>query len=724
MFTFHRSPLQGYGSSRQRAIRADLIWFTGGCIMRSTICTNHQFRLLPALKYATGFLVGILSLLCATSITLAAPAGQDCTSVTCVTTGPQLTTIDSTQSELLDALLGNLLGADLQLSAANWQGLAQGTIGLDDLLNELQGDLNVATPAAVLTSDIQLRELLNAAIAVAQANGDLAAVNGLTLLLDDVDELTGQLQLGDLLAVDLADGAAATSQLNLLDLMTGAIQLFNYNNVLTTSAPVTVSGGELGLQGILNAVTLQAQVVEPPTYACGGVNTQFYAAAVRLKLTVDLVDTTLDLDQLALTLATLLEPTLGQVAVDLTATVGQFDLYATVARGQGVITLVDAVAAAVTVNARPGVVDLYLGVIDEALFFQRSHVITPTLDLQSGTIGTLAITVTTGVGTPVDITVDLQARSFAQGEDPIVQSLAFTGPYPATQIAGSSSATISTLLSQLLTNLELNLAGSVGGIMDPLVAGNLLPALTTATANTIEPIIAPILREVIDPLLSELGIGLGEMSVTVNLVEESCADPDEDGIPTSAEDLNGNGDPSDDDTDGDGTPNYLDPDDDGDTVPTINEDPNDNGNPRDDDTDGDGMPNYLDPDDDGDTVLTRNEDPNGNGNPRDDDTDGDGTPNYLDPDDDGDLVPTRDEDRNENGDPRDDDTDRDGLPNYLDADDDGDGTPTREEDTNANGNLEDDDDDNDNIPDYLDSDPVIRNLNQRIYLPLIIEQSS
>jgi len=48
------------------------------------------------------------------------------------------------------------------------------------------------------------------------------------------------------------------------------------------------------------------------------------------------------------------------------------------------------------------------------------------------------------------------------------------------------------------------------------------------------------------------------------------------------------------DTDNDGIPNYKDNDDDGDGILTRDEDINGNGNPRDDDTDNDGIPNYLD----------------------------------------------------------------------------------------------------------------------------------
>ena len=72
---------------------------------------------------------------------------------------------------------------------------------------------------------------------------------------------------------------------------------------------------------------------------------------------------------------------------------------------------------------------------------------------------------------------------------------------------------------------------------------------------------------------------------------------------------------------------------DGDSVPTIDEDLNNNHYfaEEEDDTDGDGVPNYLDTDDDGDGVLTKDEyDTNQDGIA--DDTDGDGIPDYLDAD--------------------------------------------------------------------------------------------
>lgn len=161
------------------------------------------------------------------------------------------------------------------------------------------------------------------------------------------------------------------------------------------------------------------------------------------------------------------------------------------------------------------------------------------------------------------------------------------------------------------------------------------------------------------------------------------ADDDLDGIVNSGEDINDNLLLSDDDTDLDGLPNYLDSDDDNDTIPTASEDANGDGNVFDADTDRDGLPNFLDDDDDNDGILTALEDVNANGNPLDDDADGDGISNYLESntaDHDGDGY-TDYQDADSDGDSLPDgvetlqDRDRDGLPNYLDLDSDNDGLP-------------------------------------------------
>ncbi len=136
------------------------------------------------------------------------------------------------------------------------------------------------------------------------------------------------------------------------------------------------------------------------------------------------------------------------------------------------------------------------------------------------------------------------------------------------------------------------------------------------------------------------------------------------------------------DTDGDGTPNYLDTDDDGDGIPTATEDTTSTGEQALVDSDGDSVPDYLEPN----TV----------------DTDKDGITNNLDPDDDGDTVPTSDDGTITNDPVAPVDTDADGIPNYLDSNDDGDAIPTANEETATTTNPVATDTDSDTIPDYLE----------------------
>ena len=237
-------------------------------------------------------------------------------------------------------------------------------------------------------------------------------------------------------------------------------------------------------------------------------------------------------------------------------------------------------------------------------------------------------------------------------------------------------------------------------------------------------------------------------------------DDDGDGVWTYDEDLNGNGDPFDDDTDNDLQPNYLDVDDDGDGILTVVEGT--------DNSDSDAYPDYLDIDADGDGIPDNVEaqptvgyiEPSGidaDGNGLDDaygedgvipvNTDGVDYPDYLDDDSDNDGVHDYIEGHDLNHDGHPDveeigvDSDGDGLddgyegsnvndidandeiddpsndlPNfdatgdplttddldYRDIDDDNDGDLTADEDANENGIWYDDDCDADGKPNYLD----------------------
>ena len=104
-------------------------------------------------------------------------------------------------------------------------------------------------------------------------------------------------------------------------------------------------------------------------------------------------------------------------------------------------------------------------------------------------------------------------------------------------------------------------------------------------------------------------------TVYLNVSINPTVDTDFDGILDIHEDINGNGNPCDDDSDEDTIPDYEDSDDDEDCIFTIDEDLDFDGNYYNDDLDGDGIPNFLDDDHDGDGILScyENQDLDNNG---------------------------------------------------------------------------------------------------------------
>ncbi|MEM9067197.1 MAG: hypothetical protein AAGE52_01785 [Myxococcota bacterium] len=181
-------------------------------------------------------------------------------------------------------------------------------------------------------------------------------------------------------------------------------------------------------------------------------------------------------------------------------------------------------------------------------------------------------------------------------------------------------------------------------------------------------------------------------------------DPDGDGLSNDIEGVE-----TERDTDGDGTPDYLDTDSDNDDIPdSVEAGPADM---RPIDSDDDGIPDYLDEDSDNNGIPDRTDafDPEEGPEGGILDTDGDGEPDYRDDDDDGDFISDIDEIDGRPGVPR--DSDDDGIPNFRDVDSDGDTISDRDEggvDTDDDGvpNYLDDDSDNDTLPDILEAGDI------------------
>ncbi|WP_159097568.1 DUF11 domain-containing protein [Stenotrophomonas sp. SAU14A_NAIMI4_5] len=471
-----------------------------------------------------------------------AQAQSACTAGACVSAGPRLVSVDSTQSPILNLLFSALLpGTSLNLSVADWNSLAGANVNLNALLAQLNGGVTVSDPSQVLNTNISLGQLRAAMVQVLQADGQTAAANVLNVLPLGVAGTSGSIRLADILQVALPTGSLATVRLNVLDLLTGGVQLYNFRNVLTTPTPITVNTAALGLNGVAN-VRLWAQVIEPPSYNCGTVGAAFHSAAIRIKLDLDLVQ---GLNTGTLTAAlnglNLLGVSLSNTSVS--ADVLHLQVYADVARAEGSISAVNLVGNAVTLQARPGLVNLYVGQISDATFFNRSTVLTDTA-LTAATLTNLSVKVRVsasvlGALVPVaDITIPIAVsiRGYATAT-PGLQSASFTGPYPQTRTLNAGTVSAATLVSTLVNSLNIQLTSGnpqvtlLGSLPLPLpvadlvngIVNALLTPVRTQVNAVVTPVLTAVLGGVVDNLLGLLGIRIGQAVFTVEGVTQACA---------------------------------------------------------------------------------------------------------------------------------------------------------------------------------------------------------
>lgn len=460
---------------------------------------REKFRLFMNAQHYSYWIV--LVLLVFGIFMLCAPARAACTIGACVSAGPRLASIDSTRGALLNALLGDLLGSSVNLTVADWNALAQTNINLASFLNALQTQTSTGSPSAALGANATVLKAINAAAVAATADGSTAAASALNTLAPQIGALTGNINVGNLLQVGLPNGMLASGAINALDLVTGTIQLFNYNNMLTTPTPVSVSGVSLGQSGTLASVDLYAQVIEPPVIVCGPAGSTFRTAAIRVKLNLHLLSLTLDLGAL-----------LGLSGItSISANLAELQLYAEIGRASGTIQSLNAVASTLSIQATPGVADLYLGIIPDSVFFNRSRVLTD-LDVDYATAGSVSLTVL-GIVT----TVDLQLKSFAHGQAPFASTLNFTGPWPQTRTASTSVGFLNNLLTGLVvTNLQVRTFPTIG------LSALLVPALKPVVATALNTVLGNLLPNLLDPLLQTLGVKIGEVDVTVTGFLTAC----------------------------------------------------------------------------------------------------------------------------------------------------------------------------------------------------------
>lgn len=471
--------------------------------------------------------------------------------------------VDTSKSATLNALFGGLLGGNLNIDAAGWNGLVNTNISLLGYLNRLKVDLNLSAAGydQVLGNTIAVSQLIQTAVNVLDPGGTFGATATIASL-QALKAAAGAttVVLGNVLHVEAGSTVTALgTNLKVFDLIEAVVQLANKKNGLVATVPINLAG--------LAQITARVQILEPPQLSAignpknaalaplGPNRIYVKTAQVRTLLSVDLpilsaiqplLEAAADLagplmdflnDFFEPDLVSLLTCALGAACetpsiVPLSDTL-RLDVALDVASANSYVTAYSCISAtnkSLTTNTSTSLVTLKIGKIDPNTAF-GSNTSPPAVVVQP--LKVIDIGVKTcrrilflpvscdpripGVGGGIDIMADTTVAQSAN------MLHVYSAP-PATSLPemsqppfyySYSTSNIVSSLTDTLTNIKVNMYGPTGSLVPGL--GAVLNTVTTLLVNVINSVLSPLLDTLINTLLLSLGIDLNKVEVGANL---------------------------------------------------------------------------------------------------------------------------------------------------------------------------------------------------------------
>lgn len=382
---------------------------------------------------------------------------------------------------LANAVLGALLGGNINLSVMDYQALVSAEVRLLDFLSALATDAGITagTFGDVLDGEVGIGQVLKAAATAAHAQGDTKAAEVVTTLASLADAslkvpLSALVDLGPLSHAEV--GAAHPglgTELSVMSLVRAAAQLANANNQVAVNLGTAVPG--------LLGLTLDVAIGEPAQHsswvATGQAGATVRTAQTRLRLVAEVGGSGL----------------LAGARVRL-------PLYIELASAEARLKAVtcqggpSSGSAQAIISARPGVVRAWIGDVPAAGLASFN----PNGGVTRGSIVQVPLIKVTG-------------RAYAEMSHAVADDLRFTQSDVDGRVVKTVSVRdhLSSLTGSLLQSadlqveiLGLGLGLSVGGIK------SLVISLLTPVTATLDGLLAP--------LLELLGVSLGEADVRVH----------------------------------------------------------------------------------------------------------------------------------------------------------------------------------------------------------------
>ncbi|MDQ3897179.1 MAG: pilus assembly protein TadG-related protein [Actinomycetota bacterium] len=374
------------------------------------------------------------------------------------TLGSSLANFNSSKVTLINPIMSKWLGGSVNLSLVGWQGLASGKVTLEAIRQELVNNgFSVGTVDQMLTTTLTLAQFYKATAQALAKNGDTANANVFDALrLQAVSSTT--FKLGKMITIGQGGSdAAASAQLNLLQLVTGSAMAVNGANA------VSISDVSIAVPNV-SKTALSLKVIEGPKIYIGPAGSGPHV-------------------------------TTGQIQMTLTPTIGSNVLGVLKVGGT---TPIDLLAAGAT------------GTLKSIQCPQKNIVVTADPVAVSSSTKTTTLNVTTLLGLQVLDAYVTTARNAIDGpaqDIPFTYDTDFNPPNTVSKHVGSQPIGLNSLTNVSSTSGNVNVANL-------LTLGLSQSSVLTAVNSLVSTVIGDVDQNIVTPLLSVLGLDVGGADVT------------------------------------------------------------------------------------------------------------------------------------------------------------------------------------------------------------------
>lgn len=473
-----------------------------------------------------------------------------------------LANINSSNSPILNGLIGGLLGGSLNLSVASWQGLATTDINLLSYFDQLISlNTKIGTYDELLNTDLRLTQLLQAAINVLQKNGAGASIaaDALNTILNltALTNNTQVLKLGDL--INIKNGtpkAGLDTNLKVFDLLQGLVQLSNGKSAAT--AHLTINPFNL-----IN-INVYTKVIQPPQLSAIGnpalikndydgpnqISVRTAQIQTRIAIGLPLLKALQPLTNLLTGLVSTLTEVLGKIlqlnligaieclvsckSVAALTLLSELDIYIEAASANSYVTDYSCISdnsKSLTAKANTALARVSIGAPPATGIFPQIDTLTGNLkvapvkllniDLKTCTLAILLCSTGNGDGGSFNLKVETNLA-------PTQKDMSFTSP----NLLGIKQATTYQSFGSNANVLKIINPPTSGTIITTsytppagkTITGNLLATvsdlvntLTSELVKTLNGILVSLVNPIINTLLSSLGVNLAVAEVGANL---------------------------------------------------------------------------------------------------------------------------------------------------------------------------------------------------------------